>query len=178
MRMMIFFFFVLIGVALAAQSEEREFFKNISSFCGKTFQGTAVFPEGDANPFKGEILRIHFSVCRENEVRIPFQVGENKSRTWIVTFDAGGLLLKHDHRHDEGPPDEVTMYGGYAKVGGSAYSQSFPADDYTKQLIPAGATNEWSLALSPDKKTLSYILKRHSQLRFHADFDMATPVKE
>jgi hypothetical protein len=23
-----------------------------------------------------------------------------------------GLQLKHDHRHEDGTPDEVTMYGG------------------------------------------------------------------
>ena len=178
MRSIIGLFFLLIGIVLAAQSPEREFVSNLSEFCGKSFSGTAIFPEGDRNPFKGEPLQIRFTVCDAKEIRIPFEVGEDKSRTWIITLDEHGLLLKHDHRHTDGTPDEVTMYGGYARTGGSAYAQYFPADAYTAQLIPAAATNEWSLILSPDTKKLSYMLKRGGQLRFHADFDLAAPIKE
>jgi hypothetical protein len=82
--------------------------------------------------------------------------------------------MKHDHRHEDGTPDKVTMYGGYAKTGGDSF-HSFPADKHTAELIPAAATNEWSMVLSKDKKTLSYILKRDGQLRFHADFDLSKP---
>jgi hypothetical protein len=178
MRTVITSLVVLMTTMLAAQSAEKEFIHNLSAFCGKTFSGTAIFPEGDQNPFKGEPLSIHFAVCTPNEVKIPFRVGENKSRTWIVTLDESGLLLKHDHRHDDGTPDEVTMYGGYAKAGGTALSQYFPADAYTAQLIPAAAGNEWSLLLSADRKKLSYILTRDGQLRFHADFNLSTPVKK
>ena len=47
-----------------------------------------------------------------------------------------------------------------------------PADAFTAQLLPAAATNEWTLELSPDKKVLSYILKRNGKLRFQADFKL------
>ncbi|WP_261990308.1 hypothetical protein [Hymenobacter sp. BT188] len=72
----------------------------------------------------------------------------------------------------------MTMYGGYAKSGGTLYSQSYPADDYTAKLIPAAATNEWSTVLSEDRKTFSYILKRDGQLRFQADFDLTKPLSQ
>ena len=116
------------------------------------------------------------SVCNDTEVQIPFHVGEDKSRTWVLKLDDQGLLLKHDHRHADGTPDEITWYGGYAKTGGTAFSQAFPADEHTAKLIPAASTNEWSLVFGPDKKTLSYILSRDGNMRFQADFDLSKPL--
>ncbi|MCW5912243.1 MAG: hypothetical protein KIT62_14325 [Cyclobacteriaceae bacterium] len=176
MRITLVILLILTGYVASARQVEKEFIKNLNAFCGKSFAGKAVFPEEEKNPFKGQALKITFSTCTDKEVRIPFQVGEDKSRTWVLTLDEKGLLLKHDHRHEDGTPDKVTMYGGYAKAGGSALEHAFPADAYTAELIPAAATNEWSLVLSKDKKTLSYILKRDGQLRFHADFDLSKPL--
>jgi len=154
-------------------NSQKEFMSNLGKFCGKSFAGTAIYPEGDRNPFKGQALKVIFDSCTDKELRMPFHVGEDKSRTWILTLDKNGLLFKHDHRHEDGTPDEITMYGGYGKAGGSGFEQSFPADEYTAKLIPAASTNEWTFILSEDKKTLSYILKRDDQLRFRADFDLS-----
>lgn len=176
MRLTWLFIVVSLGFTASAPFTEKEFMNNLVRLCGKAFAGSAIFPEGDKNPFKGQPLKIHIASCSAEEIRIPFQVGEDRSRTWILTPDKNGLLLKHDHRHTDGTPDEITMYGGYATSGGTVHAQSFPADDYTAKLIPAAATNEWSLVFSNDLKTLSYILKRDGQLRFHADFDLTKPL--
>lgn len=168
---------VILSVLLLAfspkQNPEKQFLLNLGEYCGKAFAGTAIFPEGDRNPFKGQALKVIFSNCSDKEVRMPFHVGEDKSRTWILTLDNKGLLFKHDHRHEDGTPDEITMYGGYGKTGGSAFEQSFPADEYTANLIPAASTNVWTFTLDKDKNILSYILKRDDQLRFRADFDLS-----
>ncbi len=176
MRILTVTLFVLLGQAAIAQKAEKEFLQTLNLYCGQSFAGKAIFPEEEKNPFKGQALKITFATCTDKEVRIPFQVGEDKSRTWVLTLDETGLLLKHDHRHADGTPDKVTMYGGYANAGGNSWAHSFPADKHTAELIPAAATNEWSIILSKDKKTLSYILKRDSQLRFHADFDLSKPL--
>jgi hypothetical protein len=34
--------------------------------------------------------------CTDTEIRISFRVGEDKSRTWIITLDEKGLLFNHD----------------------------------------------------------------------------------
>lgn len=170
--MRILLLLILISYQVSGQTPAEDFLKNLKPFCGNRYAGKAVFPEGDKNPFKGEPLTIHFSQCVDKEVRIPFQVGKDQSRTWVITLDDTGLLLKHDHRHADGTPDEITHYGGYALKPGSSFQQSFPADVYTANLIPAAAANEWTLVIQPDKKILSYILKRDGQLRFQADFDL------
>lgn len=155
---------------------QQAFFNQLSKLCGKSFRGKAVFPADGKDPFAGQELTMHVRECSDQVIRIPFHVGEDKSRTWVISQMEEGLQLKHDHRHEDGTPDEVTMYGGIALDTQDASTMRFPADAFTAQLIPAASTNEWSLVLSPDGKTFSYILKRDNQLRFHADFDLTQPI--
>ncbi|HZI00026.1 MAG TPA: hypothetical protein VEX63_02695 [Flavisolibacter sp.] len=169
---------VLIMLVSLQSMAQHPFLQSLQPLCGKSFEGKTVFPLDDKDPFAGKRLIMHVSSCKSNEIRIPFHVGEDRSRTWMLTTDANGLLLKHDHRHADGTPDSVTMYGGYANTAGNAVQQFFPADDYTAKLIPAAATNEWNMVISEDRKTFSYILKRNGQLRFRADFDLTRPVSQ
>ncbi len=126
------------------------------------------FPSDPKHDFAGKTLRAHIATCSSTEVRVPFQVGEDRSRTWVFTRSPSGLQLQHDHRHADGTPDPVTMYGGFANASGSALMQTFPADPYTAKLIPAAATNVWTVHLSPDGSELTYQLERDGKLRFVA----------
>ena len=155
---------------------QKAFFTQLSKLCGKSFRGVAVFPADGKDPFAGKELTMHVRECSGQVIRIPFHVGEDKSRTWVFTQMEEGLQLKHDHRHEDGTPDEVTMYGGIAIDTNDASTMRFPADAFTAELIPAASTNEWNVVLSPDGKTFSYILKRDNQLRFQADFDLTQPI--
>jgi hypothetical protein len=117
---------------------------------------------------------MHVRSCTADEIRIPFHVGENRSRTWVLTRTADGIRLKHDHRHSDGTPDAVTMYGGDGPAGG--LSVDFAADAYTASLIPAAATNIWTIALDPGR-TFTYGLRREEQnRRFRVSFDLTRPV--
>ena len=57
------------------------------------------------------------------------------------------------------------MYGGMAKHGGTARTQSFLADDYTARLVPGADTNVWTVSLSQDGSVLTYRLDRHDKPR-------------
>lgn len=155
-----------------------DFFSRLSALCSKSYRGKVVFPTDGKDPFAGKLLTMRVQSCSDTEIRVPFQVGEDKSRTWVFTRTSQGLQLKHDHRHPDGTPDSITQYGGYAKPGGTLTQQSFPADDYTAKLLPAAATNEWETVLSDDQKTFSYLLRRGGQLRFQADFDLTQPLSQ
>jgi hypothetical protein len=50
--------------------------------------------------------------CKPGEIAIPFAVGDNRSRTWVITRTDAGVRLKHVHRHDDGHEDKVSRYGG------------------------------------------------------------------
>ena len=148
------------------------FFENVRKLCGKRFEGATEFPKDEpGHPLAGKKLIISVEQCSENEIRIPLQAGEDKSRTWILTLRDGRLLLKHDHRHADGTPDKVTMYGGWAAEG-DANRQRFPADSETAALIPEAATNVWTLELDAANEQLIYALERHGQPRYKALFNL------
>lgn len=156
-------------ITFAGQSESQDaFFNQLSDLCGTRFVGHSVFPEDPGDAWRDKTLVAHIETCTADEIRIPFMVGDDHSRTWIISRVDHGLQLKHDHRHADGTPDEVTMYGGTTQSAGSELSQSFPADAYTAALIPEASTNEWFLTFSEDGANLTYYLERNDLPRFKA----------
>lgn len=152
-----------------ADSARGAFFANLSQLCGATFEGASTYSANPNDDFAGKLLVARVAACSANEIRVPFVVGSDRSRTWIFTRSGGALTLQHDHRHADGTPDAQTMYGGAATDTGSALVQSFAADAYTARLIPAAATNVWTLTLGADGKTLTYYLERDGKPRFKAE---------
>ncbi len=160
------------------ETSPDSYYKSLLELCGKTFVGKTSYPLDPDHDFAGKKLVAHFKSCTNNEIRIPFSVGEDKSRTWIITNTSQGLLLKHDHRHKDGTPDEVTMYGGYAgeykNSKGTNLKQHFLADEHTAQLIPAAQSNVWTLSYDPESKQLTYNLERHQKPRYEATLSLVS----
>jgi len=164
---------LFLGFAVQAgqASEENNhelFFNNLTSLCGDVFTGASTYPDDPEHDFAGKKLVADFAECSEDEIRIKFAVGEDHSRTWVITKSDKGLLLKHDHRHADGTPDDITNYGGWANQAGTGYKQYFEADQETAELIPEAATNVWMLSYDPEKQVLTYDLKRHNKPRYQA----------
>jgi hypothetical protein len=149
-------------------SARDAFFHRIKSVCGARFEGQSTFPADPGDSFSGKKLVATISSCDAQQIHIPFVVGKDRSRTWILTRTPESLQLKHDHRHADGNPDQLTNYGGSTQSPGTELSQSFPADAYTAELIPEAASNEWFISLSADGTELIYYLERHSKPRFKA----------
>lgn len=169
--------FPLAANAAGLPPEQEAFWRTLRALCGQAFAGKVVESTSATDAaFAGETLVMHVRACGENEIRIPFHVGANRSRTWVITRTPSGLRLKHDHRHEDGAEDKVTQYGGDTAAPGTATRQDFPADKFTAELIPAAKTNVWSLLLSP-VKTFSYRLVREAEgRRFRVEFDLTHPV--
>lgn len=154
---------------------EKEFFKELQSRKGKTFYGKAIYMPDTTkvNDFWGKVLSLKVIRNNRSELHLPFNVGENQTRTWVLTKTESGIRLKHDHRHTDGSPDSITNYGGDSdqKIS-TRLVQYFPADEFTSSLIPAAKTNRWIMEFSPDKKKFYYILERNNELRFKAEFNL------
>ncbi|WP_064435849.1 hypothetical protein [Pseudoalteromonas neustonica] len=155
------------------------FFDNIAAHCGKAYEGK-VTVDNAAGPssFAGKKLVMHVRRCGERELQVPFHVGDDASRTWIITKTGSGLSLKHDHRHKDGTDDISTMYGGHTVDAGFESVQSFPADQYSKELfvnqgIPQSIGNTWQMYIYPEKFT--YRLIRQGR-EFRVDFDLTKPI--
>lgn len=159
--------------------QQDAFFARLSALCGQSFEGRVVTTDPRDAAFAGERLSMQVRECSESEIRIPFHVGENRSRTWVVTRTETGLRLKHDHRHEDGSEDVLTQYGGDARQGGSAMRREFPADDFSKQLfldndIPDSVLNVWALEVRRGG-VFAYELRRPNRL-FRVEFDLKRPV--
>ena len=119
---------------------------------------------------------MHVRLCDEGQVRVPFFVGDDRSRTWVISRTPLGLRLKHDHRHEDGSEDSITMYGGDTVEPGSATRQDFPADAHTASIVPAAATNIWTLEIIPGE-SFTYALRREgTERRFRVEFDLSSPI--
>jgi len=162
------FFSALTGCHEKPSNPQPDFFANLPALCVQTSSGASTFPDDPDHDFAGKKLVATFNDCRPKEIRIQFDVGEDRSRTWVITQSDDGLLLKHDHRHADGTPDEITNYGGWANDQGKQWQQHFPADAETAALIPAASTNVWMLHYDPQKQTLTYDLQRHGLPRYQA----------
>ncbi|WP_411274293.1 hypothetical protein, partial [Daejeonella sp.] len=103
--------FILVSFGARAQGNAA-FFRELQSKKGKTFYGKTIYmPDTTkANDFWGKELSFTVNK-RHGELKMPFIVGENKSRTWILKKTRGRLELKHDHRHEDGKPDSISNYG-------------------------------------------------------------------
>ena len=163
---------VHVPAQTGATPEARAFFAKLRELCGQRFEGETEFPPDPNHPLAGKKLVITVAQCDDNEVRIPLHAGEDKSRTWVLTLSDKGLLLKHDHRHPDGTPDKVTMYGGWATEG-DATRQRFAADEETAKLIPDAATNVWTIEFDAASGRFTYALERHGQPRYKATFKRA-----
>lgn len=166
----------------AAQAPADAFMAALASHCGQAFAGEVRVdvPESPDNAFAGKAMVMHVRECREGEIRIPFHVGDDRSRTWVITRTATGLRLKHDHRHADGSPDESTMYGGDTARAGTAVRQEFPVDAesvamFGKLGMPASVTNIWAIEIVPGQQFV-YELSRPGGRLFQVEFDLSRPV--
>ena len=157
------------------------FFANLSALCGQRFEGRVVTTDAADADFAARRLLMHVRDCSDDEIRIPFAVGEDRSRTWVVTRTGAGLRLKHDHRHEDGATDVLHWYGGDTANVGTAQRQEFPVDAESIALFNANGaavstTNVWALEVHPDRM-FAYELRRANR-HFRVEFDLAAPVAD
>jgi hypothetical protein len=180
MRTPILLSLLLAGCAAHAPPAPADrFLADLQALCGKAYAGRIVTDDAaDAN-FAGKPLTMHVRECTASETRIPFHVGDDRSRTWVIARTAAGLTLSHDHRHADGSEDVLTRYGGTTVGPGTAGRQSFPADDGSKRLFvregrQASVANVWTIELVPGD-SFAYELTRPGR-HFRVAFDLSRPV--
>ena len=162
-----------------------QFMAALAQHCGQAFAGrvvTNVPASATPDPFDGKALVMHVRGCEtpERELRVPFHVGEDHSRTWVLTRIGDGLRLKHDHRHADGSPDAVTLYGGDTHEAGSAARQEFPVDAesvamFERAGLAGSVRNTWAMEVEPGRRFV-YELSRPDGRLFRVEFDLSQPI--
>jgi len=167
----------LLAPAFSLAGPQDDFFSRLQSLCGHAFEGQVIEePEGETS-FSGQRLVMHVRECSDERIRIPFMVGDDRSRTWVLTRKGDRIELKHDHRHEDGSHDEVTLYGGTTSNTGTAGAQYFPADQHTRELIEPAFSNVWTMRVEPGE-IFTYGLWRLGTPRvFRIDFDLSESVE-
>lgn len=159
------------------EGADAVFWSRLSALCGGAHAGRLVeAPAGDTS-FAGKSLVMHVRSCEDSVIRIPFHVGLDRSRTWVLTRTAQGVRLKHDHRHANGTPDSVTQYGGDSRANPSIEDGlEFPADSFTAALIPPAATNVWTMIVVPETRFVYALRREGTDRRFRVEFDLTASV--
>lgn len=171
-----FLFIALFFCSSLSAQPSQDFWSSIEKICGKSYEGKVLEAPVD-DEFRKLRLVMHVRACEENEIRIPFFAGDDRSRTWVFTISDDIITLKHDHRHEDGTEDEITQYGGTASNHGLSTIQAFPADNFTAELIPAAASNVWWIEIE-EGKSFTYNLRRLGTDRyFSIQFDLTTEIE-
>lgn len=165
---------------------QDRFMQTLAMYCGQAFSGKIVSNRPASNQpdaFEDKLLVMHVRGCDDpsKELRIPFHVGDDRSRTWILTRTDNGIRLKHDHRHADGSDDTLTMYGGDTLKNGTAKRQEFPVDQESIDLFKregseASIRNQWAFELERGEYMI-YELSRPDGRLFQVKFDLTRPVK-
>lgn len=171
--------------AAGQQAPADAFLAALASQCGKAFAGRIIANEpatSEPDAFEGKALVMHVRGCDKptEELRVPFHVGDDHSRTWVITRTEGGLRLKHDHRHEDGSEDTQTMYGGDTVDAGTAVRQEFPVDAFSVELferegLQQSTSNTWAMEVEPGQRFL-YELSRPNGRMFKVEFDLSQSV--
>ncbi len=165
--------------ATTAQQYADEFVTKLTAHCGNAYPGKLVSTdEADADFVRQEMV-MHVRMCENDVIRIPFHVGDDRSRTWVITRTDRGLRLKHDHRHEDGEEDVITQYGGDAAIIDNPARIEFPVDEYSIDLfnregLTASVTNVWALELTDEM--FAYELSRPNR-HFRVEFDITKPIE-
>jgi hypothetical protein len=164
-----------------ADVSASDFLASVSEYCGHAYEGTIVSDDPQDEEWRSQTIVADFETCTETALRIPLHVGDDHSRTWLVAFnDDGRLALRHQHNHEDGSADALSMYGGKSSGASNATRQVFPADKKTMNLfdaeeIPESKENVWALEIQPDTDMMAYELKRPERF-FRIEFDLSEPV--
>lgn len=159
------------GAGSTPDDPQLAFWTNLTQHCGNAYRGAITERPAEDELFRGdETLVVHFRECADDELKLPFHVETDRSRTWILTRTDSGIDLRHDHRHRDGSPDEVTMYGAHTREPGSATRQEFLRD------AGDGSVAGWAIEIVPGER-YTYGTIRNGEWRYRLDYDLTTPIE-
>lgn len=159
-------------------AEQSAFMQQFQPYCGQAFRATIV-QDNQPSPAWDHPLVVHIRDCEDNVVRMPLHVGDDRSRTWVLTQHPGYIDFQHIHLHEDGSADAVSPYGGQTLASGSATIQAFPVDDASKALfiengLDVSVANTWTIQFV-DAQTMSYKLSRPGRI-FEVQVDLSQPI--
>jgi hypothetical protein len=93
------------------------------------------------------------------------------------------IKLQHDHRHQDGTSDDLTLYGGSTTDSGTVHIQDFPESAESIELTKAHAPTRtwpsvWSILITADDIVYQVVRPgRTIQTKFKLSNTVANPPK-
>lgn len=172
---------MVVAALLTPTAQAQGVFEVLKANCGMAFEGH-VIKAADDDPWRAAHLVMHIRDCSDTQVKVPLHYDDDRSRIWIVSkIDGDRLRLKHDHRHEDGASDDVTLYGGESIEGDGGANDpdvAFIVDEQSLQIFRDNGNtrspeNVWSMAV--DGPHFIYGLVR-PDLDFKVAFDLSQPI--
>lgn len=167
--------------AVSTLTAQDAFWGELNLLCGKSFAGKLVSSDAVDKDMADQEMAMTVN-CTDGKISIPFAIGDNRSRTWILSktdTDTGtGLNLSHQHNHEDGSEDTLSQYGGDTATDGTATRQEFPADGFSVALfmlqeLEVSMANVWAVEITPE--IYAYELNREGR-HFRVEFDLGTEI--
>lgn len=175
----------LAGCAIAVprvvpqvEPSQAQFYGRLRALCGHAYEGRVVSSDAADREMAAARLVIQIRSCSDSQLAIPFHVGADRGRTWLISRTATGLRLRHEHHAPDGSAASPTDYGGETIAPGNPRRQEFPADRATRDLfvranLAASITNVWAIEIVPGRM-LAYELRRPGRF-LRIEFDLTRP---
>ncbi len=163
-------------VAGAGSPEQTSFWNGLRALCGSAFEGEVIHVPATDSAFVDRRLVMHVSECSDAEIRIPFHVGEDRSRTWVLRRTPAALELKHIHRYEDGRESTNTNYGGTAAQAGTTHRQEFPADTVSVGAVAGRASQWWFLEHNPGAIFAYGLFRGETGMHYRIEFDLTRRV--
>lgn len=160
----------------ASVGETRAFWDGLQALCGNAYEGAGIHVPPADTAFAGARMVMHVALCTADEMRIPFHVGDDRSRTWVLRRVGGGLELKHIHRNPDGTEHTNTNYGGTTAARGTPHRQEFPADAVSVTAVPGRASQFWFLEHYPGHRFAYGLFRAETGLHYRIEFDLTRTV--
>lgn len=180
MRALILALLALAGCAVVPRSasSQDQFYARLRALCGQAYEGRVVTNDEADRTMAAARLVIQVRSCSDDQIAIPFHVGTDHGRTWIVRRAMTGLEFVHEHRRADGAEEVVSGYGGGAIGPGNPRRQEFPADQHSRDLfvrenLAPSITNVWAIEIVPGR-LLAYELRRPGR-HLRIEFDLTRP---
>lgn len=74
-----------------------DFFDRLGALCGKAFEGKVAKGNEADSAFANQRLVMHVRECSESQIKVPFHVGDDSSRTWVISKTDTGLKIGRAH---------------------------------------------------------------------------------
>lgn len=171
---------LMLSACERQQVAVNDFWLRMSGLCGQAFEGRLVsWDEADAY-FATQRLVMMVRDCSDAEIHIPFMVGADDTRTWVLSRGEEGVLLRHYHRQRPNAPEPITDYGGALVEDGTGSRLEFAVDATTLALfeeegLAESAANVWAIEVKPSQDLFAYEMARPGRF-FRLEFDTSETV--